>query len=174
MRQHHPTVFPVEVFCSKASAANLLEQGRWNEGLWCPHCQSESVIKYGSYQEYQRYRCENCGCTFNDKIGMSIFVHAKIDLDELLFALHLLLRFDMSLRQLDTKLDSPYRSLLRCVEPSGEPLDAPRIDLVDQSRSESPVDAWTHNDEREWRVFAYPFVGLERDSMLNATPFRAW
>ncbi|SFJ03197.1 hypothetical protein SAMN05443661_1803, partial [Natronobacterium gregoryi] len=29
-------MFPVEVFRSEASAANLLEQVRWREGLQCP------------------------------------------------------------------------------------------------------------------------------------------
>ncbi len=62
-------MFPFEVLNSEASTANLLQQVRWREGLYCPRCRSESVIKYGSYREYQRYLCKDCDRTFNDKTG---------------------------------------------------------------------------------------------------------
>ena len=62
-------MFPFEVFRSEAAAANLLQQVRWHDGLYCPHCRSESVINYGSYRLFQRYRCKDCGRTFNDKTG---------------------------------------------------------------------------------------------------------
>jgi transposase-like protein len=62
-------MFPFELLSSEASAANLLEQVRWREGLCCPRCRSESVIKHGSYREYQRYLCNHCDRTFNDKTG---------------------------------------------------------------------------------------------------------
>ena len=57
-RQRHPICFPFEVLNSETSAANLLEQVRWRDGLQCPRCRSESVINYGSYREYQRYLCK--------------------------------------------------------------------------------------------------------------------
>ncbi|QFU84264.1 IS1595 family transposase [Natronorubrum aibiense] len=122
-------MIPVEVFRSEASAAHLHQQVRWREGLQCPRCQSESVIKYGSYREYQRYRCKNCGRTFNDKTG-TIFACVEIGLDKLLFAFYSLLRFNTSIRQLDAELDVSYRSLHRRVEHSSDALDAPRIDLA--------------------------------------------
>jgi transposase-like protein len=121
-------MFPVEVFRSEASAANLVQQVRWREGLQCPHCQSESVIKYGSYRECQRYRCKNCGRTFNDKTG-AIFACEKVA-EKLLFAYYSLLRFNTSIRQLDAELDVSYRSLHRRAERFARTLDAPRIDLV--------------------------------------------
>ena len=92
-------MFPFELLSSEASAANLLEQVRWREGLCCPRCQSESVIKHGSYREYQRYLCKDCDRTFNDKIG----------LDKLLFAFYSFLRFNTSIRQLDAEIDVSYR-----------------------------------------------------------------
>jgi transposase-like protein len=79
-------MFPFELLSSEASAANLLEQVRWRKGLCCPRCQSESVIKHGSYREYQRYLCKDCDRTFNDNMD-TIFAHAKIGLNKLLFAL---------------------------------------------------------------------------------------
>lgn len=57
-------MFPFELLSSEASAANLLEQARWRDGIQCPHCRSDTVIKYGSYRACQRYRCKDCGRTF--------------------------------------------------------------------------------------------------------------
>ncbi|CAI50814.1 ISH4-type transposase ISNph2 (plasmid) [Natronomonas pharaonis DSM 2160] len=122
-------MFPFELLSSEASAANLLEQVRWREGLCCPRCRSESVIKHGSYREYQRYLCKDCDRTFNDKTG-TIFAHAKIGLDKLLFAFYSLLRFNTSIRQLDAEIDVSYRSLRRRVEQFARTLDAPAINLV--------------------------------------------
>jgi len=122
-------MFPFNVLRSEASTANLLEQVRWQDGLYCPHCRSESVIKHGSYREYQRYLCKDCGRTFNPKTG-TIFAHAKIGLDKLLFALYAFLRFNTSIRQLDAELAVSYRSLRRRVEQFARTLDAPAINLV--------------------------------------------
>jgi transposase-like protein len=47
---------------------------------------------------FQRYLCENCGRTFNDKTG-TIFAHSKIALRKWLFSIYAL-RFNMSLQQL--------------------------------------------------------------------------
>ncbi len=122
-------MFPFELLSSEASAANLLAQVRWREGLQCPHCRSESVIKHGSYREYQRYLCKDCDRTFNDKTG-TIFAHAKIGLDKLLFAFYSFLRFNTSIRQLDAEIDVSYRSLRRRVEQFARTLDAPAVSLV--------------------------------------------
>ncbi|WP_251328517.1 IS1595 family transposase [Haloplanus pelagicus] len=122
-------MFPVELLNSEASAANLLQQVRWRDGLYCPRCRSESVIKHGSYREYQRYFCKDCDRTFNTRTGTT-FAHAKIGLDKLLFAFYTLLRFNTSIRQLDAELDVSYRSLRRRVEQFARTLDAPAINLV--------------------------------------------
>jgi len=78
-------MFTFEVLDSEASAVGLLQRVRWRDGLQCPCCCSESVIKYGSYRPFQRYLFKDCDRTFNDKTG-TIFGHAKIGLDKLLFA----------------------------------------------------------------------------------------
>ena len=62
-------MFPFEVLNSETSAANLLQRVRWRDGLYCPRCRSESVIKHGSYRAYQRYLCKDFDRTFNDKTG---------------------------------------------------------------------------------------------------------
>jgi len=87
------------------------------------------VIKYGSYREYQRYLCKDCDRTFNDKTG-TIFAHAKIGLDKLLFAFYSFLRFNTSIHQLNAELAVSYRSLRRRVEQFARMLDAPAINLA--------------------------------------------
>ena len=99
MLTHSPDImFPFAVFSSETSPADLLQQVRGRDGLQCPRCRSESAIKYGSCRAYQRYRCKDCGRTFNDKTG-TIFAHAKISLNKLLFAVYTFLRFNTSIRQ---------------------------------------------------------------------------
>jgi transposase-like protein len=93
-------MIPFAEFVSDVSAADLLEQVRWRDGLRCPRCQSETVIKYGSYGAFQRYLCKDCDRTFNDKTG-TIFAHAKIALTEWFFAIYAFLRFNVSIRQLE-------------------------------------------------------------------------
>jgi transposase-like protein len=80
-------------------------------------------------REYQRYLCKDCDCTFNDKTG-TIFAHAKIGLDKLLFAFDSFLRFNASIRQLDAELDVSHRSIRRRVGQFARTLDAPAISLV--------------------------------------------
>jgi transposase-like protein len=87
------------------------------------------VIKHGSYRAYQRYLCKDCDRTFNDKTG-TIFEHAKIGLDKLLFAFDSFLQFNRSINQLNAEITVSYRSLRRRVEQFARMLDAPAIDLV--------------------------------------------
>jgi len=121
-------MIPFAAFVSEVSAADLLEQVRWREGLYCPRCQSETVIKYGSYGAFQRYLCKDCDRTFNDKTG-TIFAHAKIALTQWFFAIYAFLRFNVSIRQLEAELDVSYRTLHRRVERFCETLDAPDLSL---------------------------------------------
>ena len=87
------------------------------------------MINYGSYRAYQRYLCKDCDRTFNNKTG-TIFAHAKISLNKLLFAFYAFLRFNTSTHQLDAELTVSYRSLRRRVEQFTRTLDAPAINLV--------------------------------------------
>ncbi|MBC8061773.1 MAG: IS1595 family transposase [Clostridiaceae bacterium] len=50
-------------------AINILEIFRTNrslDGLICPHCKGEAVIRYGTYNKKQRYKCKTCKKTFTD------------------------------------------------------------------------------------------------------------
>lgn len=55
------------------------------------------MIEHGSYRQYQRYLCKGCDRTFNNETG-TIFTHAKIGLNKLLFVFYSLLRFNTSIR----------------------------------------------------------------------------
>ncbi len=113
-------------FVSESAAADLLAQVRWRNGVECPRCRSDRMVRNGSYREFQRYLCKNCGRSFNNKTG-TIFAHSK--LKEWYFTIYTFLRFNTSIRQIEAELDLSYRTLRARVERSGELLDAPTITL---------------------------------------------
>ncbi len=45
-------MFPIKTFVSECRAANLLTQISWRDGVYCPRCRGESVIRYGSYRAF--------------------------------------------------------------------------------------------------------------------------
>ncbi|RJT07172.1 IS1595 family transposase [Halococcus sp. IIIV-5B] len=122
-------MIPLDVFDSESLAADLLEQVRWRGGVECPRCRSDLTVKNGSYGQFQRCLCKNCGRTFNDKTGM-IFAHSKIALRKWLFSIYAFLRFNTSLQQLQREIDVTYKTVHQRVQRSHEALDAPVLDLV--------------------------------------------
>lgn len=75
-----------------------------------------------------------------------------IDVDNLLFAFYILLRFNTSIRQVDAELDVSYRLLRRYVEQFARTLDAPAIDLIGPVEiDEVYVTAGLHGRERDFR-----------------------
>ncbi|WP_435187048.1 IS1595 family transposase [Halobellus sp. EA9] len=126
-------MFPVKTFVSERRAANLLQQVRWRDGVYCPCCRAESVIRYGSYRVFQRYRCKNCDRTFNDKTG-TVFEHSSIALRKWFLAVYAYIRFNTSLRQLDVEIEVSYKTVYRRVQRFLRALDAPRPQL------EGPVE----------------------------------
>ena len=58
-----------------AKCYEAVRQFRWPEGVQCPHCDSESVVKRGKHEnhpERQRYSCNDCKRDFDD-LTKSIF-----------------------------------------------------------------------------------------------------
>ncbi|WP_051560512.1 IS1595 family transposase [Clostridium beijerinckii] len=43
-----------------------IRETRFSKGTFCPHCNSEHIIGHGKYRSRQRYKCKDCGKTFND------------------------------------------------------------------------------------------------------------
>ena len=126
-------MIPLKTFVSERRAANLLAQIRWRDGVYCPRCRGESVIRYGSYRVFQRYRCKNCDRTFNDKTG-TVFEHSSVELRKWFLAVYAYIRFNTSLRQLDVEIDVSYKTVYRRVQRFLRALDAPRPQL------EGPVE----------------------------------
>ena len=126
-------MFPIETFVSERRAANLLEQIRWRDGVYCPRCRGESVIRYGSYRVFQRYLCNDCDRTFNDQTG-TVFKHSAVALRKWFLAVYTYIRFNTSLRQLDVEIDVSYKTIYRRVQRFLRALDAPRLQI------EGPVE----------------------------------
>src|SRR6056297_3802505 len=117
-------MFPIKTFVSERRAANLLRQVRWRDGVYCPRCRAESVIRYGSYRVFQRYRCKNCDRTFNDQTATA-FEHSAVALKKWFLAVYTYIRFNTSLRQLDVEIDVSYKTVYRRVQRFLRALDAP-------------------------------------------------
>ena len=52
-----------------AKCYEMVRELRWPEGVRCPHCESDQVVKNGhdSTEPYrQRYQCRNCDRSFDD------------------------------------------------------------------------------------------------------------
>lgn len=43
-----------------------IREARFAKGAYCPHCNSKHIIGHGKYRSRQRYKCKDCGKTFND------------------------------------------------------------------------------------------------------------
>jgi transposase-like protein len=121
-------MIPLKTFVSERRAANLLQQVRWHDGVYCPRCRAESVIRYGSYRVFQRYRCKNCDRTFNDQTGTP-FEHSSVALRKWFLAIYVFVRLNTSIRQLDVELGVSYKTVYRRVQRFLRALDAPRISL---------------------------------------------
>jgi transposase-like protein len=122
-------MLPMNRFLSESAAADLLEQVDWRDGVECPRCRSDLRVRNGSYRAYQRYLCENCGRTFNDKTG-PIFAYSKLSLTEWFLIIYFSLRFNVGIRQSEAELGRSYRTVRGRVECSGEALDAPSITVA--------------------------------------------
>jgi transposase-like protein len=56
----------------------LVRQHRWPEGIRCPGCDSDGVVRNGrddTQPERQRYRCQACACRFDDLTGTVLAGH---------------------------------------------------------------------------------------------------
>ena len=117
-------MFPIKTFVSERRAANLLRQVRWRDGVYCPRCRAESVIRYGSYRVFQRYQCKNCDRTFNDQTA-TVFEHSAVALKKWFLAVYTYIRFNTSFRQLDVEIDVSYKTIYRRIQRFLRALDAP-------------------------------------------------
>ena len=126
-------MFPIKTFVLERRAANLLQQVRWRDGVYCPRCRTESMIRYGSYRVFQQHLCKECDRTFNDQTG-TVFEHPAVALRKWFLMVYTYIRFNTSLRQIDVGIDVSYKTIYRRIQRLQEALDAPRPHL------EGPVE----------------------------------
>jgi len=43
-----------------------IRESKFKDGLYCPHCNCKHIVRYGKYNEKQRYKCKDCGKTFTE------------------------------------------------------------------------------------------------------------
>ena len=97
---------------TEEKCAEVLRELRWKKGVKCPRCASVRVVKYGKWEEwYQRYRCNECMCYFNDLTG-TIFEGSKIDLREFIYVAKRLLEKE-SMNQISKELGRTYGAIMR-------------------------------------------------------------
>ena len=147
-------MMPIKTFVSERRAANLLSQIRWHDGVYCPRCRSESMIRYGSYRVFQRYLCKDCDHTFNDQTD-TVFEHSAVALRKWFLAVYTYIRFNTSLRQLDVEIGVSYKTIYRRVQRFLRALDAPQFHL------EGPIEIDEFYVKAGWK-------GRERDGRRRA------
>lgn len=68
-----------EVFVASwdGDSRQTLDEKRFAQGRFCPHCNSRNVVRFGkTKQGTQRYRCKDCGKTFTATTG-TLFSHSR-------------------------------------------------------------------------------------------------
>lgn len=97
----------------EASCAQIFRMARWNGLVSCPHCNCDSIKRYGKYRVcFQRYFCHNCKKTFNDKIG-TIFGYSHVSLSRwfcYIWMFCICSITGMSIREISKKLAVQYRT----------------------------------------------------------------
>jgi len=100
------------IFHNEDKAREHLEQLRWPDGPWCPHCGSTNVkrLEGKSYTAGALY-CRDCRKKFTVSVG-TLFERSHIPLHKWVLAFHLMAssKKGMSAHQLHRMLDVTYKS----------------------------------------------------------------
>lgn len=84
----------------------LLRDIRWSDGVCCPHCSTNSVIKNGHDENQlnkQRYQCKSCEKNFDDLTG-TIFSNSNLTLKVWILVLYLM-GLNLSNKQISKELE---------------------------------------------------------------------
>ena len=57
--------------------ANDIKEMRFSKGKVCPHCECPNVVRYGKYNNKQRYICKECSKTFTDLTNSAMYNSKK-------------------------------------------------------------------------------------------------
>jgi transposase-like protein len=84
----------------------ILREIRWSDGVFCPSCESQSVVKNGkdtSEENNQRYHCKSCGKYFDD-LTNTLFSGSQQPLHHWITVLYLM-NLNVSNRQISQELE---------------------------------------------------------------------
>ena len=101
-----PTLINLSSLIDDAKCFELVRQHRWPEGVRCPGCGSDAVIRNGcddTQPHRQRYRCKACAGRFDDLTGTVLAGHHQ-PLRVWVLCLYLL-GLNLSNRQIAQELD---------------------------------------------------------------------
>ncbi len=84
-----------------------LREMRWPDGVICPRCGSDNVVKDGVRGRYQMYWCKACNFGFNDRSG-TIFQDTKVPLRKW-FMMAFMMQFKVSVLEISNAINVSYR-----------------------------------------------------------------
>ena len=85
---------------------DFLRSVRWSQGINCPHCNSDNIVKNGKCshnKQLQKYHCNDCQSGFND-LTDTVFQDSNKSLKVWILALYLL-GLNLSNRQIAKELN---------------------------------------------------------------------
>ncbi len=86
---------------------STLREMRWPDGVTCPRCGSDGVVKDGVRGRYQMYWCKACNFGFNDRSG-TIFQDTKVPLRKW-FMMAFMMQFKVSVLEISKTIRVSYR-----------------------------------------------------------------
>src|ERR687884_1667809 len=101
-----PDLVNLAALIDDAKCFALVRQHRWPEGVRCPGCGSDAVVRHGrddTQPQRQRYRCKACTGRFDDLTGTVLAGHHR-PLRVWVLCLYLM-GLDLSNRQIARELD---------------------------------------------------------------------
>ena len=115
----------------------MLRSHRWPNGVICPYCGSQKIIRYGRAPNrpyVQRYRCKNCGRQFNDLTGTP-FAWTELPPGEVLTIAYLYFKLGMSKLSVARETGRSKKAVQRTVRLFGKSIEAWFRTLEAQGRS---------------------------------------
>ena len=100
---------------SEEECAVVLREVRWWEGVSCPRCGSQSVVRHGRHLEvYRKYLCHGCNRHFNDRTGTQ-FEDSRLPLKVWFFAAFLM-QYKVSVKEISKTAQVSYTTAFRIVK----------------------------------------------------------
>ena len=102
----HRNTLNIIAIIDDAKCFQIVRELRWPDGVCCPHCESNTVVKHGrdeTQPERQRYRCRSCNRYFDD-LTDTIFEGHHQPLSVWILCLYFM-GLNLSNRQISRELD---------------------------------------------------------------------